>query len=111
MKDFLGREVNPGDYFAYPLIVGRSASMGLYQMVAVVEGKDIWSSTNVTLKVKARKINASYGFNNEWKYKKWDSDAGYVDMTEAEKAKVAAKLSTLSLFSERACKIEYAENE
>ena len=106
IKDFLGREVNIGDYFAYPLTVGRSANMALYQL------KEIRPNGSV----KAHKINASYGFNRFSKYKKWvydetTRDGDWVDMTEAEKAKVDGKLSSLSMFAERACKTDYTPKE
>ena len=106
IKDFLGRECDVGDYFAYPLTVGRSANMALYQL------KEIRPNGSV----KAHKIDASYGFHYESKYKKWIWDnltntGEYVDMTEAERAKVDAKLSTLGHFEKRACKTDYTPGE
>lgn len=97
MKDFLGYEVEPGDYFCYPLTVGRSASMALYRFVSVNESGN----------VKACKLEASYG-SDYWKYKIYDkSTCNYRDMTEAERAKEAAKTSTLHCFTARAVKIDY----
>lgn len=106
IKDFMGRECQVGDYFAYPLTVGRSASMALYQL------KEIRPNGSV----KAHKMNESYGFNAANRYKKfvWDdltNTGGYVDMTEAEKAKVDSKTSSLSMFTERACKTDYTPKE
>ena len=106
IKDFLGRECEVGDYFAYPLTVGRSASMALYQLIEIKPNGG----------VKAHKINASYGFNADTRYKNfiWDkvqSTGEWVDMTEAEKAKVDGKLSSLSMFTKRACKTDYTPKE
>lgn len=106
IKDFLGRDCDVGDYFAYPLTVGRSASMALYQL------KEIKADGGV----KAHKINESYGFNACTRYKNfiWDEvtrEGEWVDMTAAEKAKVDGKLSNLSMFTERACKTDYTPKE
>ena len=30
MKDFLGKQVEIDDYFAYPMVIGRSASMAIF---------------------------------------------------------------------------------
>lgn len=90
IKDFLGAEVKMDDYFAYPLTIGRSANMAIFQ----------FKGLNKSGNVKARPIKRAY--NNDFtKYKKW-SGFSWVEMTEAEKAKVDAKLSTLTMFSERA---------
>jgi hypothetical protein len=104
MKDFLGREVSPGEYFAYPLTSGRSAMMALYQYVSD-------DGTNV----KAHKVEDSYShdsWRNDNKYKKWvyDGVTGqgmYINMSDAERAKVDGKVSRLGFFSARACKTEY----
>jgi hypothetical protein len=87
--------------------------MALYKMVAIVESTD--HRDKPVLKVKAHKITESYG-DNGWKYHIWERPAvegvsGWRDMTDAEKAKVDAKTSTLTMFSERACKVEYSPNE
>lgn len=102
IKDFIGQDVVVGDYFAYPLIVGRSASMAIYQLMDVDEKG-----------VKARKLNESYGFNGSWKYKKWDGNGNeHRDMTEEERAKVDAKTSRLSMFHERAILLkDYKESK
>lgn len=77
IKDFVGQDAKVGDYFAYALVVGRSASQAIYQLREILpEGK-----------VRAHKIDESYGFNNTWKYKKceYDKQLGeyrYRDMTE-----------------------------
>ncbi len=90
IKDFLGNEVKEGDYFAYPLVVGRSANMAIFQ----------FSGLNKSGNVKARPVKRAYG-NDFFKYKKY-VDSNLVDMTESEKAKVDQKTSTLMMFSERA---------
>ena len=108
MKDFLGYEVGPGDYFCYPLTVGRSACMALYRFVSVNESGN----------VKACKVEESYGSSYgsaSWKYKVFDAKAAsgfgsqgaWRDMTEAERAKVDSKTSTLQMFATRAVKIDY----
>ncbi len=95
MKDFLGQEVNVGDYFAYPTIVGRSASMNVYQFKDIVNGK-----------VKAHPIDRSYGMANKDPYQVFyynsNDDYGYRPMTPAERKKHDNKCSTLQMFSERA---------
>lgn len=104
MKDFLGRDVAPGDYFAYPLTIGRSACMALYQFVEVNEAGN----------VKAKKIDESYVslWKTENKYKKfsYDEDTGLGKMVEVspkQRAAIDAKLSTLLNFTARACKTDY----
>lgn len=99
MKDLLGREVQVGHYICYALTVGRSANLAVYQVKEVFEDK-----------IKAKKINESYdGYYNRpttldtgkrvlWKYIKWSNKLNdLVEMTEAEKAKVDNKTSTLSM--------------
>jgi len=94
MKDFLGQEVNVGDYFAYPTIVGRSASMNVYQFRDIVNGK-----------VKAHPIERSYGLYGN-PYEVFDlleeGKYGYRPMTPKEREKYDNKCSTLQMFSERA---------
>jgi hypothetical protein len=90
IKDFLGHEVNLDDYFAYPLTIGRSANMAIFQF------KDLNKNGNV----KALPIKRSYK-NDLFRYKKWIGSA-LVELTEAEKIKVDSKLSTLTHFSRRA---------
>lgn len=93
IKDFLGTEVKMDDYFAYPLTIGRSANMAIFQ----------FKGLNKSGNVKARPVKRAYGGSHLFKYRKWDKNKrDYVDMTEGERAKVDAKLSTLMLFSQRA---------
>jgi hypothetical protein len=100
-KDFLGREVNVGDYFAYPLTLGRSATMALYKLI----------SFNESGSVKACKICSSYGGDTH-RYMMYDYKIlEYRDMTEAERIKLDSKTSTLNHFESRACKVEYKEKE
>jgi hypothetical protein len=95
MKDFIGQEVNVGDYFAYPTIVGRSASMNIYQFRGIVNDK-----------VKAHPINRSYGLKeNPYKVFEYNTETKhgyYRDMTPKEREKYDNKCSTLQMFSERA---------
>jgi len=104
MKDFLGQDVQVNEYFAYPLTAGRSACMALYKLVGVLEDG---------VRVKAIKIESSYGFDHSWKYKTYKkSKEGvyeYRDMTDTEKHKLDNKASTLNEFSKRACKVDYKE--
>lgn len=104
MKDFLGRDVAPGDYFAYPLTIGRSACMALYQFVEVNEAGN----------VKAKKIDSSYisSWETKHKYLKFAYDAvsdtgKYVEVSPKQRAAIDAKLSTLLNFTARACKTDY----
>lgn len=91
IKDFLGKEVEIDDYFAYPLVIGRSANMAIFQ----------FKGTNKSGNVKARPVKRAYDGGDFLKHKKWNGSA-YVDMTDGEKAKADQKTSTLSKFSERA---------
>ena len=91
IKDFLGFEVKMDDYFAYPLTIGRSANMAIFQ----------FKGLNKNGNVKARPVKRAYNNNDLFKYKKWNGSV-WVEMTHDEKAKVDAKLSTLTMFSERA---------
>jgi len=107
MKDMLGNEVKEGDYFAYPLVSGRSANMAIYQFKEVVNDK-----------VRAKPIERVYGhyhdgihptLNIPWKYVDYEvvnNNYTPVEMTQAAKGKVdlkrANKRSTLQMFSERA---------
>lgn len=99
MKDLLGREVQVGHYICYALTVGRSANLAVYQVKEVLEDK-----------IKAKKIEESYGGYNEtnytlpsgvkvpFKYLKRNNKAGdLIEMTKEEKAKVDNKTSTLSM--------------
>jgi len=110
MKDMLGNEVKEGDYFAYPLVSGRSANMAIYQFKEVT----------IEDRVKARPVERTYGdrdniihkdFNLPLKYLKWSYvlpsyEGKYSPMTQEERDKVdlkrANKRSTLQMFSERA---------
>lgn len=104
IKDFVGRDVTIGQYFAYPLMFGSSSSMALYQLTEIRDDGG----------VKALKINESYGFNPAYKYRKWQYDYAtgegtYIQMTPEEIDKVNNKRSTLRMFSERACLVDYAK--
>lgn len=112
----LGQEVNVNDYFAYPLVAGRSANMAIYQ----------FKEETVDGKVKAKPIERTYGnhyidsinkeLNLPYRYLKWEWSAEpdvrgkCVEMTQKEKDKVDFKLenrrSTLQKFSERAIKLK-----
>ena len=100
MKDFLGNEVNVGDYFAYPTIVGRSASMNVYEYVETTDNGY----------VKARPIERAYGknvFKDGLPYCCFDwneANRTFVKSKDWEKklAKFKDKCSTLQMFSERA---------
>ena len=89
IKDFLGSEVKMDDYFAYPLTIGRSANMAIFQ----------FKGLNKSGNVKARPVKRAYGMYT--KYKKWIG-SNWVEMTDAEKAKADEKTSTLTMFSQRA---------
>jgi len=109
MRDMLNNEVLEGEYFAYPLVSGRSANMAIFQFKEVVGSR-----------VKARPVERAYGdygnnihkgFNLPIKYLNWKYDpvtgkGEYSEMTQAEKdnvdLKAANKRSTLQMFSERA---------
>lgn len=106
VTDFLGNAIEPGDYFAYPLTVGRSANMAIFQFVA----------ENASGTYKARPVERSYG-NSPMKYKVWVWDVitrsgHYRDMTPEERAKVDAKTSTLHFLEKRAVLLkDYKEGE
>lgn len=105
IKDFLGREVNVGDYFAYPLSIGRSNCMALYQLKVILEDG----------RVKARKVVESAG-SSFHKYRIFEYDAinntgAYVDMTPEQRHTVDSKTSVLNMFQTRACKVEYNEGK
>jgi hypothetical protein len=102
-KDFLGNVVNIDDYFAYPLTIGRSAAMAVYQ----------FKGLNDSGSAKARQIDHSSGRNKEYRYKRWCSkEGGYRDMTEAERLKVNSKTSTLHYMEVRAIKLDnYKEQQ
>lgn len=101
MKDLLGREIKPGHYIAYALIVGRSANQAIYEVKEVGDGV-----------MKARKLDASYGmsynkridptYNLPIKYLKFSYDTAsgkgeYVPMSMAEREKVDSKTSTITM--------------
>ena len=92
MKDFIGQEVNIGDYFAYPLTIGRSAAMAVYRLVKINE-----SGT-----VGANKIDATYSIA-PWRYD--EGESRWRDMTPEERAKVDSKISTLKFLNKRAIKL------
>jgi len=105
MKDFLGNDVVQGDYFAYPLIIGRSANMAIFQFDKVDDKG----------KVKARPCTRAYG-DDKLDYRIWRSgfydiegvyqSGKYEDMTAEERIHADTlyerKRSTLQMFSERA---------
>jgi hypothetical protein len=104
MKDFIGNEVGPGDYFAYALTIGRSASLAVYQFVEVKNDK-----------VRAIKKRESYGPKDgrEWSQQQikrklvlQDGEHVYVDRTPEEIEKELNKISTLGMFTERALLIK-----
>ena len=99
MKDLINREIKEGQYITYALTEGRSANLAIYKVSKVFEEK-----------IKAIKIEASYGHNNygtytlpcgkevPFKYIKWDSKyRTHVEMTDEDKIKVDNKTSTLSM--------------
>jgi hypothetical protein len=75
-QDMYGRDLTPGDVFAYALTIDRSAKMGVYVVDSLVLtkchgvhrlfGEKNWSQGEHTLvKVKARQVAVSYGSVNE----------------------------------------------
>lgn len=103
-KDFLGNEINVDDYFAYPLTVGRSAVMAVYQFKGLYESGS----------AKARQVDHSWrGNNKEYRYKTWcRKEGGFRDMTEAERLKVDSKTSKLNYMESRAIKLDnYKEQQ
>lgn len=105
IKDFLGREVSVDDYFAYPLSIGRSNCMALYQLKVILDDG----------RVKARKVAESAGSSfHKYRIFEYDSvnDTGqYVDMTPAQRHAVDSKTSVLNMFQTRACKVDYTEGK
>lgn len=96
-KDFLGNVISIDDYFAYPLTVGRSAAMAVYQ----------FKGFNPSGSAKARQLSHSYGRSQEHRYKTWCSkEHGLRDMTEDERQKVDSKTSTLHHMESRAVKLD-----
>jgi len=95
MKDMLGQEVVAGDYFAYPLVSGRSANMAIYEFKEVTADD----------KVKARPVERTYGGYKErlhpdfkvpfdhlnWTYNPITRTGEYSEMTQSEIAKVRLK--------------------
>ena len=105
IKDFLGSEVSVDDYFAYPLSIGRSNCMALYQLKVILDDG----------RVKARKVVETGGLS-AYKYKLFEYDAvnntgQYVDMTPEQRQAVDRKTSVLNMFQTRACKVEYTEGK
>lgn len=105
IKDFLGRDVSVDDYFAYPLSIGRSNCMALYQLKVILDDG----------RVKARKVVDTAG-SSFHKYKNFEYDAvnntgKYVDMTPEQRQAVDRKTSVLNMFQTRACKVEYTEGK
>lgn len=97
VTDFLGNEIKPGDYFAYPLTAGRSANMAIFQFV----------QANASGTYKARPVERSYSYSSSTRYKKWEWNADeatgrWRDLTPEERAKVDAKTSTLHFLEKRA---------
>lgn len=108
----LGQEVNVNDYFAYPLVAGRSANMAIYQ----------FKEETVDGKVKAKPITRTYGteyFNQvlnlaskycKWVYDKETRKGEFQPMTQEERDKVdfkeENKRSTLLMFTDRAIKLK-----
>ena len=92
VKDFLGNEINIDDYFAYPLIIGRSANMAVFQ----------FKGTTPSGKYRGRPVKRAYDtWNAPLKYQIWKGGE-YRDMTVEERAAADAKTTTLNLLHERA---------
>lgn len=75
-QDMYGRDLNPGDTFAYALTIDRSAKMGVYVVDSLVPtvqhgphrlfGEKSWRHGEHTLvKVRARQVAVSYSSLNE----------------------------------------------
>jgi len=93
IKDFLGNECEKGDFFAYPTMVGRSASMNVYLLVGLIDGK-----------LKAIPLQRGCGGPSHRVYD--EKLKGLRDMTPEERYKVDTKQSTLQLFSKRALRLD-----
>lgn len=106
MKDFLGNDVIQGDYFAYPMTIGRSANMCIFQFDTVTKGGS----------VRAREIKKAYAANKP-SFKIWvrvdrfDGMTDYIrsyhrDMNDEERMKAIEDFNkqrtVLKMFSERA---------
>lgn len=105
IKDFLGREVSVDDYFAYPLSIGSSNCMALYQLKVILDDG----------RVKARKVvesaGASFHKYRFFKYDEINNTGEYVEMTPEQRQAVDRKTSVLNMFESRACKVYYNEGE
>jgi hypothetical protein len=103
MKDMLGQEVGPGDYFAYALMVGRSANMAIYKFVEEVTKKKTYSD-EIETKVRAIKLHESYGAKakdaGSWHFRVWDG-VNYRNMTPEEMHKAMNKTTVLGMFEAR----------
>lgn len=65
-KDLLGQPINVGDIICYGTTAGRSAQIGFYEVLEVLEeaGRCYWDKDKVTFAVKAAPIgNRSYTRN------------------------------------------------
>ena len=101
MKDFLGNDVEMDDYFAYPLTIGSSCQMAIFQY------KGIHPSG---VGVKAKPVTRSYGRTPF--YEKWvPSVRAYRPMTQEERDKIDNATSTLKLFSQRAILLKDYKHE
>ena len=105
MKDMLGREITPGCFIAYGLIVGRSANLAIYQVREVLGDK-----------MKAHKLDESYGnrkmvidgIETSSKYVVFEYEDGkgyYRHMNREERERVDNKTTTLKM-GERALVID-----
>lgn len=105
MRDMLGREITPGCFIAYGLIVGRSANLAIYHVREVLGDK-----------MKAHKLDESYGnrkmvidgIETSSKYAMFEYENGkgyYRHMTREERERVDNKTTTLRM-SERALVID-----
>lgn len=67
-KDLLGQPINVGDIICYGTTAGRSAQIGFYEVLEVLEevGRDYWIKDKVTYAVKAAPIGQrSYSRNRK----------------------------------------------
>lgn len=93
MKDFIGQDVNAGDYFAYPLTCGRSAVMAIYKFHSETDSGN----------VRGIKVEHSYNRDESWRYKVYvGGEQVWREMTTEEREKVDNKTTTLKHFSDRA---------
>lgn len=107
MKDMLGREITPGCFIAYGLIVGRSANLAIYHVREVLGDK-----------IKAHKLDESYGYGSnkvvvdgietpsKYVVFEYEDGRGYSRlMTREERERVDNKTTTLKM-GERALVID-----